>query len=162
MSDCEPQARPEVERQRPVPNRPDVLVAGQVVELRIDRRPLLHLVTAAQIDLCVCKIKIAVRQQQGVITRQAAEGRDECGIIAPAGKTALHLDKPFRRRIGDAHKAEMRRPTEGPRTDKRRIGAKLYTGKEWVLLRADRCSDQVPSIPFNILLNLDFMALFRV
>src|SRR6185312_1406367 len=99
---------PEGERQRWVADGANVLVVQQVLELREDGETREDVVGAAEIELGVAEVEVAVGQQQriaevGVITIE------EGGVVTAAGVGAEEADGELRPRVLRGGEACMRR-----------------------------------------------------
>src|ERR1700727_3626438 len=99
MADGKPHPGTEGKRQRRIADRPDVLVARQIIELHVHAQPLLHLVAAAYVDLRIRGVEVAIGQEQPVIPGKTIERGQESWMVAAASRNSLHLHETLPRRI---------------------------------------------------------------
>src|SRR6266567_525401 len=122
LSELNPKAGVYVHRQAGISDGCDVLVIGQVFGQSIDAEPRQKLIAAAQVDLGVAMVEIAIGQQQTVAAVFIGELKIG-GVIAAAckcrGKNACNLAL----RIGGCKEPSVRRAAERPGPAKRRDGA---------------------------------------
>ena len=71
-----------------------MLVARRVIQLRINRNPVLQLIHRTQIQFGVTIVKIPVWQQQGVSEIRITEA-EKGRVIAAAGESGIPYQRPL-------------------------------------------------------------------
>jgi len=138
MAERDAQAGAEIKGQRGVSDGCDVLVAGEIVELRIELRAAAHLIGQCQIKLGITVIEVAIGQQQVTAVRRAGVVAKKRRVIAAAGVSAGQNAGPLVAGVGHRGEAGVRRPAEGSRADQGIVGADGNVGEVGIEARRER------------------------
>src|SRR5579884_719695 len=96
------------------------MLAGQVLERGVELQVSIQPVASAEIDLLICRSKIAVRQQHG----WAKEGVEQKGAgVAPAEEVAAERERQLAPGISKIEAGCVRRAIERPVAHQGREGA---------------------------------------
>src|SRR5947209_16859984 len=102
------------------------MLAGQVLDGRIELKIMVDSIAAAKIDLLIGRSKIAVRQQHGGAKERI---RQKSARVPPADKVAANRERELAPRVSEIKARDVRRAIKWPVSNQRRKGANRDIGK---------------------------------